>query len=1386
MSSLKMASIEDFLMKESNLSIQQKYQQLLENIASFENGHVISLESFKDNLLRCKNSDEIKRVVSRYLETRNNKIVKVHNIVASVFGNNPTPLGIKISKTIIRVVATRIFADPEQSIMEPIVNSIDSYRSQLRDHSLVGKFGIGLFSLLFWISQSLNGNYDRSLVITSTYNDNGTLFSYKVYLQWTREGLNYMFFPEPPGINTGTKIELRCELFPLTDKNISRMEKYVQRLSDINDVQILCNDKIINRTCTGHCKKKRVIIKLSKTYVSIEDFASGIDIALLESVILVPTISTKPRMLNGGEERESFIRYNGKQYFSLKINCLGVCLIDIKKNIEFDDLGYDYVINMPDNSKLPISRDDVIIEKDSNELIAFRNAISFILNQIIETVGNISYFMCLLKEYSAINKSPYLVMSINDIVNQLHEKHYIFVPNNIFWRTYISSYSSKEVFILYDKSLLFDAEQKFLNRIDNTERSNRIFKLRTVISCPFLKENKAETGGFVTVLFVKNIRNISNSIIMSHSNSLLIPYEEKTNYFPPVDFEVDNDIKKIIGILFLTYRRKTSAFYDQYVFNTLVDTVKLIIERCSTENVKLFLTMISSRIADSHLHVIYGHMFGQRNAKFHIPLDWEYEDPENIFVSSEMDQRLFRFYVDCISEVHDGMFTIPDIRDFVLMIDDERLLTELDILLDNFVGNGEIFILSMILREVNFIRSFHKNEKITGVTLYILSEIRRIISNSMIEIEVQRFYSNISNEIPMHFLVNIIEPIVFSTISYLDILNRSFPFSDEVILPADKFSCKSMIHYMFTNDVETINYNDIIMLHYDFDISSVPLKILEIAVNDGTSKQFIPAMITELFQNSLDAIRDSGSRREIKFLITQDSISIEDPVGIDELHNVLIPFLSSKDPNNPNVTGEMGTGFFNVYRQPWVKTVEIVTKIRGTKTRVVGVPLVENGNVHDIEYYYDEFKTNEENGTIITVHFNRKIGILSSLITDSYLFIGKSISLCRSCEIQMNDKVINCDLISVFEDDEFGNFYISTNPRISSQVMTNEIPFCQLKDLEYIPREYVQIIEKFGLTSIVLDISKNIYVPTQSRNKITIKPSMHQEFVDFLTEGIIIVILEKYSRGMIDHPDDIIDHTNSKSKCTQLKPKIDGNRFLEYSFHVNYMGTINLTVGEIIHFIIELGSSNRIQSIDQLEKTTPLLQRIIDFWFDGKQLVEQFRPVLSFTIKPYKIPCPMLTAFSDIYFQKVRRLIRNETIGGVFIEGNHPPVIFVPPDPSTNGFYDGSFIFINGEKSEKDMVEQRIIRNSERNVDYVKLLVDPVLSKYFATSLPTPTLIHELTHAIFQTIHKSGTSSHGRTSLILEDNLCPEFETAAIEIYKLVIIEGLFEDFFEWIRNNKH
>ena len=60
--------------------------------------------------------------------------------------------------------------------------------------------------------------------------------------------------------------------------------------------------------------------------------------------------------------------------------------------------------------------------------------------------------------------------------------------------------------------------------------------------------------------------------------------------------------------------------------------------------------------------------------------------------------------------------------------------------------------------------------------------------------------------------------------------------------------------------------------------------------------------------------------------------------------------MNTNDFINSDVTGEMGTGFFNVYRQPYTKYVEIITCLNNKQTKIIATPIILKDRVTDIQY----------------------------------------------------------------------------------------------------------------------------------------------------------------------------------------------------------------------------------------------------------------------------------------------------------------------------------------------------------------------------------------------------------------------------------------------------
>lgn len=309
-----------------------------------------------------------------------------------------------------------------------------------------------------------------------------------------------------------------------------------------------------------------------------------------------------------------------------------------------------------------------------------------------------------------------------------------------------------------------------------------------------------------------------------------------------------------------------------------------------------------------------------------------------------------------------------------------------------------------------------------------------------------------------------------------------------------KFSCKSLLEYVYNHEINESTFSELTEKYEHFDYKKTKLQVVEIAVNEGTNKSFITSVLTELVQNSVDAIRSTGSlNKDIDITITDNAISVRDYVGFDDIINILIPFLSSKNPNDPNVTGEMGTGFFNVYRQPWTRFVVIVTVKNGKKKTVKATPLHENGIVYDIEYKVTIENTdfNKNNMTEISIFLNRDNTILAQTITDATVFTHSYLSFIRSANIKLNGSPVNTTYEICYPEQgvtdpkyfNIGQVMTVESKTVCSYILTNDIPFMPLEDfISSLNSELLStLFDKYGRNSIIINLNKSVYKPTQAK-----------------------------------------------------------------------------------------------------------------------------------------------------------------------------------------------------------------------------------------------------------------------------------------------------------------
>jgi hypothetical protein len=212
----------------------------------------------------------------------------------NVEGVKCTPIGHAIASNIIRVASKRIFADPSRSFVEPIANSIDSYREKAGKKSNVGKFGMGFFSLLYWLK-----GLDNKIYIRSVYKlENNDFCYWQADIRYNPIEDQYYFnlisSEIVKNVQTGTNITI---LMNNADYNAFEIRNVLIRaFSEVTDIRVDLGKSSINdpitflgvATLSSYNSQLRGFLN-----VSFGDEALGMPLSVFLSKLLVPSISTK-------------------------------------------------------------------------------------------------------------------------------------------------------------------------------------------------------------------------------------------------------------------------------------------------------------------------------------------------------------------------------------------------------------------------------------------------------------------------------------------------------------------------------------------------------------------------------------------------------------------------------------------------------------------------------------------------------------------------------------------------------------------------------------------------------------------------------------------------------------------------------------------------------------------------------------------------------------------------------------------------------------------------------------------------------------------------------------------------------------------------------------
>jgi hypothetical protein len=704
---------------------------------------------------------------------------------------------------------------------------------------------------------------------------------------------------------------------------------------------------------------------------------------------------------------------------------------------------------------------------------------------------------------------------------------------------------------------------------------------------------------------------------------------------------------------------------------------------------------------------------------------------------------------------------------------------------------------------VQYILSKNINEKYINEALmnYLFQQIRQRLTLDKINTMLSKFFEPDVLELQQNTYL----PLFISLDAYIAQVSNSEFIPNKTILLLPKgvnFTCKQLIEYIFEKNVDDTNLSWINNMG-GRKAASTKLQTVEIAVNEGTTREFSRAILTELIQNSVDAIRLSKSKGEhisdsvkVDIFTNNDNygISVIDYVGIPNkgILSLLIPFLSTKSVNDMISTGEMGTGFFTVYRQPFSKQVMITTDDGHRKIQIIGDPIIVNGRVIDINYNISVHPTNNVRKTEITMIMNGKP---VEEIVNAYIFMYGTLPLLDQ-NILVNDTMIFKPepMIQVYDTD-MGTVWVSTPTSFESQLFTNGVPFAKLSD--YLSALGLERRVTVG-AGIKINMKRGSYTPVQSRNRIYIEPEKKEHLEKFILNGIYYAMIESINQGWLKM-DDYIPFSDSEADPKQLNFSYyidDPSRFLlTHNSYLEDTSKYALSIGVLINYIItntEDWSKENLFVVlthsDLIEKLpTIAVQQIIFKWFSNKpvgpkeKIINTIQDVET-NINNNPLIYKFFSNFIILFWHFGQKLEQNQVIIGSSFSKSSAPKLTIE-NLNALGHFDSSenkIALATKYLSEHDLTSSinKLIEKykveSESIASYIKN--DTVLREYIGTTNVPKVIIHELAHAWRHQEH-SASGAHDVHEMTIEGiTKLYTFDDSASKVYNLILQQGLWTD----------
>lgn len=1043
-----------------------------------------------------------------------------------------------ISNNLVRVASQRIFADPTRSLLEPISNSIDAYR-KLKGCPEIGKFGMGFFSILYWLTHP-----NDYIIINTTYQIldtssplSGRFCHWKSKIIFKDNGYHFVIYDSSilvgSDLKTGTTITIYTEEEKF--KNFGIYKAIYNAFSNVKDVSIVWSDvnpkfengeflfQNVEPIVNYEKIRETIFIAANDKCVQYHDYAIGIDIHTYVTSMLIPTISTKIPETKIGYRQSSKIIEDGDNELLITVGDIIILnIIDIpsyfssiySKKSAHDRKYYNYVLSLPSNNPMPVSRDDVILDNPVFFEIAMRELFHLVELSILG--GNIETLFRLFYIYSDRNNSPPVYKLVNLMREYIQNHSKVFLIPRGYNQLY-KSISKKLKNYYFVESDLPDYNKLKNFILSKFESHDNYIVNHKVISLK-MSGDKVTNGGVSDLLFVDQSLKDTYRILQEARPLILSTTKEKlpgfytnlTKTFPKDDMNYDRFNTLVEAVRVLEFKDNLNRSSVEYlimyclgIFNTLKNFTKS--EKFYSEYNNLIYTMF--------IRIVNRSVPYTNNNKTNVTVN-TYPYVAGRYTYPIINGLKFKLLDVRDESILNYMIKYASIITNAISSFDKHII----VVRDCFAGH--IFLYIGQDNEVfNFIINLHPIYSYYFSMIYHLWY-KRIKNNQLLPL-LNYVYYELSNKYNIGTLLSSVAQICTIDIiesekgvySIIDNINSSLDIYSKILnngmimynppkvsqnIYGTSFSGSQLIGYLFSNDINSNDINWIFSIK-DYPKTTGKFKIYEIAINDGTTKSFGNSVITELLQNSIDAIRSLNNKigkinLETTKIDQTNVISMKDTVGIPlpGIISILIPFLSTKVSKSELVTGEMGTGFMNVFRQPYAKRIEIYTTDPNTGLfyYLTLSPVVSENRVIDIDVVFRVSNERNEKGTTVSIVLNEMDSIKrSTVLSEVSIFANNNFavaSLFNNIPIEFNGIERKINFIKIYEN-EYANAYMTVNEniKITSSLLTNGIPFSDLEPIaKMLWNNKFNWLAYVYSSGIFINLKKNKYKPVQSRKDI--------------------------------------------------------------------------------------------------------------------------------------------------------------------------------------------------------------------------------------------------------------------------------------------------------------